>query len=108
MTQDIESRITSLHIEAGEGEYHVDFERSGDGWTKTEAGLNEEGYTTGVETRTTVRSLGREVGDHTAAHLIITEVKVGGVTAEEFLDWVRPLLDEGQDSIVINGNQFDA
>jgi hypothetical protein len=39
----VESRIERLHLEAAEGEYHLDFERSDSGCTRIEQEVDDEG-----------------------------------------------------------------
>lgn len=105
MTQEIERRITTLHLDGKGGECVVDFEQTHHGWTRIGADTN--GGTTGERTESHVQGLAKEVEDFVAAYSNIDEAKVVGVSDEEFLDWVRPMLDERQDSIVINGETYD-
>lgn len=104
---DVEGRIEWLHLEGSEGDYHLNFEKSPDGWIRIEQTTDDEGYALPEFTRTTVPSLSREVADHAAAYLTTTEVLVRGVSPAELLTWIRPLLHPGQDSVRINEVDFD-
>jgi hypothetical protein len=103
----IASRIEKLHIEGPEGEWHLDFIREGDGWERIEQDMDDDGFMLNSFTKKHVSALSPEVADHVAAYLTVTEVQVVGVEPIEFLEWVRPFLDEDQDYITINGRGFD-
>lgn len=52
-------------------------------------------------------SLAGEVRDFVAQYLFVAEVSVSGSTTEEFVEWLRPLLREDQDAVMVNGVSFD-
>lgn len=105
---DTETRIRSIHIEAGEGEHHVDFERDEDGWIRVEQLEDDEGFVTSDEVaRTSIGSLATEIEGHAQSFQIVTEVVVEGVTGEELVAWIGPLLNANQDSITVNGRSYE-
>lgn len=106
--KDVEQRIERLHLEDGDGDHHVDFEKVPQGWIRMEQLLDEAGVAASPELhRSVVESLGREVRDHATTYLTTTDIRVDGVTPAELVAWLRPLLDEDQDSITVNGQEFD-
>lgn len=103
----VEQQIERLTLISNEAEYYAEFRRDGAGWICTTDDQDEDGRATGEKVETPVSSLAAEVRDFVAAYFYVAEVSVAGPDAEAFVGWLRPLVREDQDSLILNGVSID-
>lgn len=104
-TEPLPSTLTHLTVIAGEGEYLADFEPTDHGWLMAEEILDEENLLTGEQSRTVLRSLRHGVGDF-AETFGLEEVRAKGAEPAAVFEWLRPVLPEYVDHVLINDVAF--